>query len=102
MEAISEAWIRCVKHTTRGTHSPSFEEQLALREARWRGENEALRRSLAGQQAGQQQRLRESMAQWQEDAAAAAAAVAARTTTGTAPSVPMPEVGALQSTGRLL
>jgi hypothetical protein len=49
-----------------------MEEVLALKEAKWKAENEALRASLA--EAGQQ-RLRESTAQWQQAAAAAAIAV---------------------------
>ena len=47
-----------------------MEEVLALKEAKWKAENEALRASLAE---ASQQRLRESTAQWQQAAAAAAA-----------------------------
>ena len=70
VEAITQCWVQCVKHTARTGHQPSMEEVLALKEARWRAENEALRRSLAE---AEQQRLRESTAQWQAAAAAAAA-----------------------------
>ncbi len=69
MEAITTAWLRCVKHTSRGTHTPSAEEALAVKEARWRAESAALRRSIAE---AEQQRLPESTAQWQAQAAALA------------------------------
>jgi len=67
--AVTEAWVQCVKHTARGTQSPTAEEALVLREAQWRAQNEALRRSAAE---AEQARLRESMAAWQAAAAAAA------------------------------
>ncbi|PRW59715.1 lipoxygenase homology domain-containing 1 isoform A [Chlorella sorokiniana] len=69
VEAITTAWLRCVKHTSRGAHTPSAEEALAVKEAHWRAESAALRRSLAE---AEQQRLRESTAQWQAQAAALA------------------------------
>ena len=69
VEAITTAWLRCVKHTSRGAHTPSAEEALAVKEARWRAESTALRRSVAE---AEQQRLHESTAQWQAQAAALA------------------------------
>lgn len=47
VEKISQAWVRCVKHVARGLHQPSADEVLALREAQWRAENDALRRCVA-------------------------------------------------------
>ncbi|KAL4458577.1 hypothetical protein ABPG75_013442 [Micractinium tetrahymenae] len=69
VEAITAAWVQCVKHTARGAHSPTAEEALVLREARWRVQTEALRRSVAE---AEQARLRESTAAWQAAAAAVA------------------------------
>ena len=71
MEAITDVWVRCVKHTARSTHMPSAEETAAVREARWRAAAAAsLHRSLAE---AEQARLRESTAAWQAAAAAALA-----------------------------
>lgn len=61
--------VQCVKHTARGTHSPTAEEALVLREARWRAQTEALRRSVAE---AEQARLRQSTAAWQAAATAVA------------------------------
>ena len=69
VEAITTAWLRCVKHTSRGAHIPSAEEALAVKEAHWRAESAALRRSLAE---AEQPRMRESTAHWQAQAAALA------------------------------
>jgi hypothetical protein len=70
VDAITENWVSCVQHTSRATHHPSPQEILAIKEARWRAENQALRRSLAD---SERQRLCESTAQWQAAAASAAA-----------------------------
>jgi hypothetical protein len=64
VEQIMRAWVRCVKHTARGTHSPGADELLAMREAKWRAENEALRKSLAEAEAGRQQEAERSGEQW--------------------------------------
>ena len=69
VEAITQAWLECVKHTARGTASPSASEAFALREAALRSQADALRRSVAE---AAQARLRESTAAWR------AAAVEAR------------------------
>lgn len=70
MSAITEAWVKCVKHTARGDHVPSADEAAAVQQARAHADSQALRRSLAQ---AEQARLRESTAQWQAATAAALA-----------------------------
>ncbi|GAB4821886.1 hypothetical protein N2152v2_008932 [Parachlorella kessleri] len=62
VEQITRAWSRCVKHVARGTHSPGADELLAMREAKWRAENEALRKSLA--EADKLRHAAQSSEQW--------------------------------------
>eukprot|EP00887_Chlorella_sp_A99_P006398 scaffold3.g6398.t1 len=64
VDRISEAWIQCVKHTARGGHLPSGEEVLAFKEARWKAEAGALRRSLADVRASAEAREGEYWHRW--------------------------------------
>lgn len=64
MAKIGEAWVQCVKHTARGTHLPSGEEVLAFKEAAWKAETSALRRSLADVKASAEAREGEYWQRW--------------------------------------
>lgn len=56
VDAITEAWTQCVKHTARGGHVAGDAEVAAFREAAWRAEASAQRASLTEARANARER----------------------------------------------